>query len=185
MEKTRRLKLTKLDVARRQLDAALEMWFSYYDPVPIHTLASAAHEVFAYLCKNKGLSPLMFDPTLCRPGKAGLAKSILHRHYNFFKHANTDPDGTTDFPPEISETFIYMGIEGWRALGGERQELDDAFMLNFLMRHPDAHRVDTPERMEHFILMNKLAQMMPIHDRSEFLRDYQFWCRKVRDAQAA
>src|SRR6266853_1203512 len=181
MEKNPRLKLTKLDVARRTLDAGLEMWFRYDDPVPIHTLASAAHEVFAYLCKHKALSPLMFDAALCRPVRAGVVKSILHRHYNFFKHANTDPDGTTEFPPEISKIFIYMGIEGWRALGGERRELDDAFMLNFLMRHPDVHRVDTTELIEHFTLMSRFAQMMPIHDRCEFLRDYRFWCRKVRD----
>ena len=185
MDKPIRLRLTKLDVARRQLDAALEMWFHYCDPVPIHTLASAAHEVFAYLCKHKGLPPLMFDPALCRPGKAGLVKAALHRHYNFFKHSNTDPDATTEFPPETSEAFIYMGIEGWRTLGGERRELDDAFTLFFLMRHPDLHSVDTPERVEHFILMTELAQMMPLGDRAEFLRDYQLWCRRVRDARGA
>jgi hypothetical protein len=183
MNSPARLKLSKLDVARRQLDAAVEMWFSEKDPVPIHTLASAAHEVFSSLCRHRGLPPLMFDPALCRPGKARLAKRMLNTHYNFFKHASSDPDDTTEFPPELSEIFIYVGIEGWRVLGGQRKDLDDAFMLNFLMRHPNAHRVDTPELVEQFILMKRVGQMMPIHDRGEFLRDYLFWCDQVRAAR--
>src|ERR1039457_5260548 len=130
------LKLSKLDVARRQLDAALDLWFKNYDPVPVHTLACAAHEILAGICKQRKLPELMFDPSLYLPGKSGLARKALHKHYNFFKHANTDPKGVVDFQNEITDAFLLMAIEGWRNLGGDRRELDEAFTIHFLMRQP-------------------------------------------------
>jgi hypothetical protein len=171
-ESTARLKLSKLDVARRQLDATLDLWFSDYDPVPVHTLASAAHEIFANICKHRGLPPLLFDPAFYRPGKAGLARKVFHEHYNFFKHANTDPEAITDFPTEITEVFISMAIEGWRALGGDRREIDEAFMVNLLMRRPEIHRSDTAEHIQHLLGIKRLAKIMPHNNRRKFLNEF-------------
>jgi hypothetical protein len=171
-ESTARLKLSKLDVARRQLDAALDMWFSNCDPVPVHTLAAAAHEIFADICKHRGLPTLMFDQALFRPGKAGLARKALHKHYNFFKHANNDPEATTDFPTELTEGFIMMAIAGWRDLGGDCREIDEAFMVNLLMRRPEIHRSETAEDIQHILGIKRLAQIMLHDDRRKFLKEF-------------
>jgi hypothetical protein len=170
-ESTSRLKLSKLNVGRRQLDAALDLWFSDYDPIPVHTLAAAAHEIFADICKHRGLPALMFDPALYRPGKAGVARTVLHKHYNFFKHANSDPEAFIDFPTELTEGFISMAIAGWRDLGGDRREIDEAFLINLLMRQPEIHRKDTEEHIQHLLGIKRLAQIMP-HNRREFLKEF-------------
>jgi hypothetical protein len=53
--------VSKLDAARRQLRAAIRLWFQGEDPVAIHTLISAAHEIVHTLFKRAGLHGLMFD----------------------------------------------------------------------------------------------------------------------------
>ena len=166
------LKLSKLDVARRQLDAALDMWFNEHDLVPIHTLACAAHEILAAICKRRKLPPLMFDPSHYREGMLGTARKALHKHYNFFKHANKDAEDIIEFPTEITEGFLAMSIEGWRDLGGDRRELDEAFLTYFMMRRPQIHRVDTPDKVEHLLAIMKLGQLMPQNDRRKFLKDF-------------
>lgn len=171
-EQSSGLKLTKLEVGRKQLDAALEMWFSDFDPVPVHTLAAAAHEIFADICKHRGLPALLFDQEFYRPGKAGFARKELHRHYNFFKHANSDPDGAIAFSAEMTEGFVVMAIEGWRKLGGDRLEIDEAFMVYFLMRRPEIHRTDSEENIRHLVGIKRLAQIMQHDNRREFLKDF-------------
>ena len=46
------VKLSKEDVARRQLDQAIKLMFEGGDVVSVHTLASAASQVFADLLKH-------------------------------------------------------------------------------------------------------------------------------------
>ena len=46
-------KLTKLDVARRQIDEAIRMFFERRDTVSTHTVASAASQVLADFGKGR------------------------------------------------------------------------------------------------------------------------------------
>jgi hypothetical protein len=45
------MKLSKLDVARRQLETAITLYFHESDPVSIHTLTAAAHGVLRDLSR--------------------------------------------------------------------------------------------------------------------------------------
>ena len=56
-----KLKIDKLDAARRQLRTAIRLWFNNGDPVAIHTLVSAAHEAVHTLFRRAGFRGLMFD----------------------------------------------------------------------------------------------------------------------------
>jgi hypothetical protein len=47
------LALTKVDVARRQLQTAITLWFTNGDPVSVHTLAAAAHEIIHTVTKKR------------------------------------------------------------------------------------------------------------------------------------
>jgi hypothetical protein len=67
--------VSKSDVARSQLETAIQLWFADGDPVSIHTLAVAAHDCLHTLSKLTGKPPLsyvpsygemlIFDSTLC------------------------------------------------------------------------------------------------------------------------
>ena len=76
--------LSKLDAMQRQLDTAIHLWFAEADPVSIHTLASAAHELLHALYKKQGLSGLLFDfPNVKEEYRSFMAKE-LKKYFNFF-----------------------------------------------------------------------------------------------------
>ena len=105
------IKLGKVDVARRQLQTAITLWFTEGDPVSVHTLVFAAYEVFHFVSKsrNPNRRDLLFDTRVkdkYRKEWLGIIKKSAH----FFKHANRDPDGVLDFHPEMNEGFILFAI---------------------------------------------------------------------------
>jgi hypothetical protein len=53
-----------MDAVRRQLCTAIRLWFEDGDPVAIHTLIAASHEVLHTLFRRKGLHGLIFDSDL-------------------------------------------------------------------------------------------------------------------------
>ena len=59
--------ITKFDAMRRQLDAALTLWFANGDPVAIHTIVSASHEIIHRLFTAKGLKHLLLDTPMVKP----------------------------------------------------------------------------------------------------------------------
>jgi hypothetical protein len=52
-----KLKLSKLDCARRQLELAIELYFMERDPVSIHTLAGAARQLIEDINKHRVGNP--------------------------------------------------------------------------------------------------------------------------------
>jgi hypothetical protein len=62
---SRKIKISKLDAARRQLDTAIRLYFMEGDPVSVHTLAAAAFEILKDLVRSgQGLE--RFTTTLRR-----------------------------------------------------------------------------------------------------------------------
>src|SRR4051812_2812006 len=57
-----KIPVSKLDAARRQLQTAVKLWFHDDDPVSIHTLLMAAHEIFRVLNRAQGGPPMMGEP---------------------------------------------------------------------------------------------------------------------------
>jgi hypothetical protein len=72
--------VTKLDAARRQLRTALRLWFHDGDPVSIHALLAAAHEIIHRLYRNKGLRNLMFDNENIEEEHRGYLPKRSRRH---------------------------------------------------------------------------------------------------------
>lgn len=103
--------VTKLEAASRQLDTAIGLFFSGGDTVSIHTLAAAAFNVFADMAEHRkaGVSwrtRVRHDSGLSTKE----LKRILHDEWNFFKHADTDPDITLQFNDRLSEDFMFIAV---------------------------------------------------------------------------
>src|SRR6266446_6563741 len=95
--------VTKLDAAKRQLRTAIELWFHDGDPVSIHALVYAAHEIIHRLFRQAGHTGLLFDldadsalpkGTDATPEELVVLRSefpaFLKRNANFFKHAERE-----------------------------------------------------------------------------------------------
>ena len=141
-KRTPKIRVGKLEAAVRQLDTAIEFWFSEGDIVSVHTLASAAHEVIHSLHQNRyppGLSPdLLLDSLVIRDQGSRDWVRLLRAPQNFFKHADKDPDpaGSIEFSPRTSELFILTGIRGLGNLGVALSTPQSAFLAWFALNRP-------------------------------------------------
>jgi hypothetical protein len=106
--------LTKLDAAKRQLVAAVELYFRDGDPVSVHTLGWSAYTSLGDLGKHRGVPPNFFQHFLafCGNDKEKRKKlALMFRHArNFFEHAKDDSDATLDFDPILSVGTISDAI---------------------------------------------------------------------------
>ena len=59
MAKVPMIRVSKLDAARRQPDAAIKLWFADGDEVSVHTLAAAAHQTIHDINQKKGGGELL------------------------------------------------------------------------------------------------------------------------------
>jgi hypothetical protein len=100
--------ISKLEGARRNLAAAVRLFFENGDPIAVHTLAAAAQGVIRDVAKARGLShtSILHD----HPGISIEARkewfNILNAPRNFFKHADKDPDGMLEFDEKGNETLL-------------------------------------------------------------------------------
>jgi len=125
------MKITKLDAAERQMMAAVRMHFDNLDPIPAYTLANAARELAASLCKHRRLQQtahwaLVDHPTMSLNDVYKWAS----RHANFLKHANNDPDEVLDFDPRAVDDALYPACADLRALRGSQQQPIEAYVFD-------------------------------------------------------
>jgi hypothetical protein len=86
--------VSKIDVARRLLSTAIRLFFEQRDPVAVHTLVAAAHQILADLGNAAGVLSLL-------KGSNQTAEFIRKMNYaaNFSKHADNDPEGRINIQP--------------------------------------------------------------------------------------
>ncbi len=89
--------LTKLDVAQREINAAIRLLFDGGDPVAVLVLAAAARGIVTALCEKQGASSFFDDLQEEIPDrkKRDLYKEA-NKHPNWFKHADEDADAVLE-----------------------------------------------------------------------------------------
>jgi hypothetical protein len=135
-----KIKVSKLDAARRQLEGAIELWFRDADPIVVHAVISGAYQISQDLNKKRGNK----DATLegwaevhIKPGHVKEALQILRRPRNFVKHADRDPDDILEFDPGATPYEILLTLHGLRALDGQTSDLQAAFMFWICVNRPN------------------------------------------------
>ena len=132
----KKIAVTKLDAARRQLETAVILWFHEGDPVSIHTLVAAAYQILYDLNKKRGGAPMMKDAKIIRPECVKEYHSIFKKWGNFFKHANQDPLETLLFPPQVTRTFMLDAIAKYDEMSHERRPLFRLFNFYMVFTEP-------------------------------------------------
>jgi hypothetical protein len=132
-----RILVTKLDAVRRQLNTAIRLWFEDADPVSIHTLASAAHDILHQLFKKRGLTGLLFDADIVVPEYRREWSEAITKHYNFFKHGRKDADKTIEFRPGVNEFLLLFQIRALRQMGETLTFFEQAFMQWYFINRPE------------------------------------------------
>ena len=132
--------VTKIEAAHRQLRTAIELWFADGDPVSIHTLAAAAHQVIHDLNKRSNGPDLLLDTRFIKDEyRKEFAADIKHAS-NFMKHADKDKGGAAavlEFMPESNDNFISFSIFGLGYLGEKLGAEEIAFERWHTFRNPN------------------------------------------------
>ncbi len=123
-----KLRISKIDAARRQLDCAIELWFMDADEVSIHTLAAAAYQIVHDLKRHRGVERgLLYDAPTVRAERRREWLMLVKRAMNFFKHADNDPEETLDFRPIESLVHMLFCANGLRLIGEHTSFSANAF----------------------------------------------------------
>ena len=135
-----RIAVSKLDVARRQLETAIKLFFYDGDFVSLHTLAAAAFNVLNDLSRQAGEDKKSIRDELLhhvREDKRKVFLDQLRKTENFMKHADRDPDETHSFDPGLSTFFLIDAVRCYWKITGEHTLVTEAYFLWFMTEHPD------------------------------------------------
>ncbi len=161
-----KIKVAKLDAARRQLETAVRLYFSEADPVSIHTLASAAYQVLSDVNRARGGVPMLKEqiPTWVRPDATAEAKRRLNEAANFFKHADRDHDEVLEFIQGPTELLLYDAVRKYRELTGETVPVLGVYDVWFWLG-PGAEFIVDAQRER---ILGRLRKLFPNSTRGSF-----------------
>jgi len=109
--------ISKIEVVKRNLNKAIKDFFGEDDPVSIHILSSAAHDILTALAKKGGIKNIFSElDIIIKPEFVEDFKKRLRNPYNFFKHATRDPDKTLEFNPQLTEMILLDSVLIYHAL---------------------------------------------------------------------
>jgi hypothetical protein len=171
MESQIKLPITKFDAAKRQLETAIRLWFYSGDPVSIHTLVAAAHQVLHDLNKKHGGRPSMRD------AKAYIKPAAQERYFktiteaeNFFKHADRDPEATHLFKPEGTPFFLMDAVIIYEELTGEAVPIFKVFSMWMLLHFPQIIKEERQSKFaENQILLEPAKELAKMEFFATFL----------------
>ena len=168
------IRFTKVEAARRQLRAAIELWFKD-DHIPAQGLAYASYEIVHRYCKRKGIHGLVYD-TEAIPDKTvrNRINVALKDTPNWIKHANQDEEfsGSKELDPMLTQLFLMGALIGLMRANEKLRAFEAAFIFWHYLHHPDWF----PENMGVKGIPQDMAENMRSLSRPEFLpRFIDFW----------
>ncbi len=131
------LTLTKKEVGERQLNAAVRLFFQREDPVSIHTLVSAAHEILEVLTRGARDFEILFESSLIKPEKKKEFIGLFTKAQNFFKHASSDASKTIEFAPFQTEVMLFDCVRMYMHLTGQKTPEVHVYNVWFIMSYPE------------------------------------------------
>jgi hypothetical protein len=133
------LRLTKADVARRQLVTAITLFFNGDDRVSAFSLAANAWEIIDALCARAGVQSMSVQARSYVPADKDLKRDYINSPYrNFFKHADRDPDQSLeDFNELVLDGLLFLAVEDYLRLRQVSPIALQVFQLWYLACHPD------------------------------------------------
>lgn len=132
-------RLTKLEVARRQLATAIDLFFADRDAVSVYSLAANSWEVIDVLCRNAGIESFSIQARENVSAGKDLKLDYVNFPYrNFFKHAKSDSETTLPpLPDSQVEGVLFLAVEDYIRLNGRSPVQFQVFQLWYLAKHPE------------------------------------------------
>lgn len=158
------LHISKLDAAKRQLEAAIHLFFRAGDPVSIHTLAGAAFRILDDIGSKQDIKSIhkqLLD--WVKLEKKDEVSKAINAAKNFFKHADSDPNGIIKFNPESTTYYLMDASRMYYSLSQQNVPIFKLYDIWFAVRHPDIMLPDENQKLllENAVALSKLNPMNP------------------------
>jgi len=98
----------KVDVVAAQLSEAIRLFFEQRDLIVVHTLVASAHQILFDLGKKQGVESQIKSLDNLRDDDVQELLRGVNYPYNFFKHADRDPEAKIDVGPLFQFTADYL-----------------------------------------------------------------------------
>jgi len=144
-----KLRVTKIDAARRQLETAITLWFHEADPVSIHTLACASFQLIYDINSQVGGSPMFPDRMAAvetSQARKQYLRKFLREAQNFFKHADKDAPQTFAFNTGQTDVVIFEGCQKYYEITHEDLPLMKLFTFYLRLRDPHMFEGGDPQK---------------------------------------
>ena len=131
--------VTKIEAASRQLREAILLFFEERDAIAIHTIVASAHQILSDVGKRKGVQSAVKNAAPRRDDEVKSFLMSVNYPYNFFKHADRDPDASINVGPllQLTAEFIMDGVVMLQLLAGKIPIEAKAFWAWFVSVHHD------------------------------------------------
>ena len=163
------VRITKIDAAGRLIDAAIEMFFFGYDPVAIHTIAAASHDIVRALAKRRGVTGLSLGANLIEREFHKKWSDVTRSDISLLKHADNDQNDDVEVDPELTEALLMFALRGLRRMGHTFNGLQAAYWTWFCLHHPAATMID----MYSLKLPAETVAALRAMPKSDFVRKFQ------------
>ncbi|MDP3999267.1 MAG: hypothetical protein Q8P76_01575 [bacterium] len=161
------MSIPKIEAAKRQLETAIFLFFKNNEPVSIHTLTRAAHEILETLGKAQNLqSVTQWGMTMIKEEKRKEISIKMNEAKNFFKHADKDADNILNFNTELSNFYLYDSVRLYQGLTKKLPKLFLIFYVWFFMKNPDIFSSEEQKKL--FSLPGNLN--LDLEDRETFFK---------------
>jgi len=159
--------IPKIEIAARQLNAAVRSYFLDSDPIPTLTLAGAAYEIVKDLAgaNHKGV-------VLDNGEEIGQGfYDAFRRPYTTIKHADRKSAQILDFPVKLPELYIEEAIKKYYFLT-QKYSLEMAVFLIWFNAILNGNTLDSDERLraKAAALAQKFSRDQPARFFEEFSR---------------
>jgi len=134
------IKIGKIDIARRQLETAINLFFYDRDVVSIHTLTAAAFNILQDMSTNDGRDIKTLRSVFLKRVKEGSEKHVINKireAENFFKHADKDPYEYLEFNSKQTEYMLWDAVTLYAVIAGENTSVLQLFYYWFMASYPD------------------------------------------------
>lgn len=176
------IRVSKIEAAQRQIDAAIRMLYRGEDPIAVHSVISAANGIVRAICKSKNTPVWIEHAALIKPGMEREYWKGFLRMANFIKHADKDPDSVLgNIQEEVNDwvilftIFLYKDLAAltptmsahlvWmesfypsiRANWQEVHDKDPDLYRKILSMHPQLQAMDRKQRLDEGATLLELA----------------------------
>jgi hypothetical protein len=137
------LKLTKIEVAERQLRIAIKIYFEEKDePVSVHTLASAALKVLSDMSSSlDGTSSIMdrlVETSRVEDRRETIRK--IREYRNYFNHADRDKDVALEFKSYLNDYYLFDAVNLYQQITKNIVDEFLVFQLWFYLQHKEIYK---------------------------------------------